>query len=139
MQINFHSPDSLFTDALKEYCEEKLTKPVERYKLDGELVRMDVDATLHREATGFRVRFRSPGITILVSTLHPDPYAACDRAVDKLSRKLRKHEERRRDIRRRSESEAGLAPLGGEDSDIFTADEEEVLREMGAWDAVLNA
>ena len=28
MQINFHSPDDVFTDELREYGEEKLTRPL---------------------------------------------------------------------------------------------------------------
>lgn len=139
MQINFHSPDALFTDEIKERCEEKLARPVERYKLDEDTVTMDVDATLHRESVGFRVRFRAPGLTVHVSSLHIDILTACDLAADKLGRKLSGLLEKRRDIARRRNAGAdhGLALLGEED--FFTEDEEEVLREMGALDAVLNA
>lgn len=139
MQINFHSPDALLTDELKEYFEEKLTKPIERFKMDPETVRFDVDAGLHHESVGLRIRLSVPGLTISVSSLHTDPFAALDVALDKLSRKLRDNEEKRRDLlRRRGVSpSAALANLAPED-DLFTEDEEEVLREMGALDAVLN-
>ena len=76
-----------------------------------------------------------PGTTITVSTLSGDAFSAVDMAEDKLARKLRDTEERRREQdRRRLE----LAPLDDEATDIFTADEEEVLRQMGALDAVLE-
>lgn len=139
MQINFHSPDSLFTDEIKERCEEKLSRPVERYKLDEDAIVMDVDAALHRESVGLRVRFRSPGMTVHVSSLHIDLLDACDMAVAKLSRKISGLLEKRRDVARRRANTggAGLALVGEED--FFTEDEEEVLREMGALDAVLEA
>lgn len=77
--------------------------------------------------------------TISVSSLHTDPFAALDVALDKLSRKLRDNEEKRRDLLRRRgvTPSAALASMAPED-DLFTEDEEEVLREMGALDAVLN-
>ena len=54
--------------------------------------------------------------------------------MDKLSRKLRDIDERRRAIKRRP----GRVDLADEGDDIMTEDEEEVLREMGALDDVLN-
>lgn len=80
MQINFHSPDALLTDELKEYFEEKLTKPIERFKMDPETVRFDVDAGLHHESVGLRIRLSVPGLTIV--TPPPPPKApipcSCD-------------------------------------------------------------
>jgi ribosome-associated translation inhibitor RaiA len=73
-------------------------------------------------------------VHITVSTLHADAYGAVDLAVDKLKRKLADTEERRRAMARRRP----LPSLADEAEDIFTEDEEEVLREMGALDAVLN-
>ena len=135
MQINFHSPDDVFTDELREYGEEKLTRPLMRHKIPTENARLDVDASNVRERVALRVRLTFPGTTITVSTLSGDAFSAVDMAEDKLARKLRDTEERRREQdRRRLE----LAPLDDEATDIFTADEEEVLRQMGALDAVLE-
>ncbi|MBK7757965.1 MAG: ribosome-associated translation inhibitor RaiA [Deltaproteobacteria bacterium] len=135
MQINFHSPDDVFTDELREYGEEKLTRPLMRHKIPTENARLDVDASNVRERVALRVRMTFPGTTITVSTLSGDAFSAVDMAEDKLARKLRDTEERRREQdRRRLE----LAPLDDEATDIFTADEEEVLRQMGALDAVLE-
>lgn len=138
MQIVYHSPEDLFTDALKEYADEKLGKPLVRHKLDGPTSRVDVDASSYREAVALRVRMSTPGLTVTLSALHGDAYAAVDIVADKLSRKLRDVEERRRDLQRRRADLPALASLDDEATDIFTADEEEVLREMGALDAVLN-
>lgn len=135
MQINFHSPDDVFTDELREYGEEKLTRPLMRHKIPTENARLDVDASNVRERVALRVRMTFPGTTITVSTLSGGAFSAVDMAEDKLARKLRDTEERRREQdRRRME----LAPLDDEATDIFTADEEEVLRQMGALDAVLE-
>lgn len=137
MQINYHSPDALLTDELKDYCKDKLSKPIERYKMDPSTVRYDVDAALHHESVGLRLRMSVPGLTISVSSLHTDPFAALDLAMDKLNRKLRDNEDKRRDLLRRRSVDLPVlsAPV---DDDLFTEDEEEVLREMGALDAVLN-
>ncbi len=135
MRFSYRSPQRLFTHALKEYCEEKLGKPVARLKLDGsEGTYFDVEAHQVGEQVGVRVLFHQPGAHVTVSTLHRDPYAAVDLATDKLGRKLRDIEERRRTLNRRS----GRASLVEEQDDIFTEDEEEVLRQMGALDDVLN-
>lgn len=135
MQINFHSPDDVFTDELREYGEEKLTRPLMRHKIPTESARLDVDASNVRERVALRVRMTFPGTTITVSTLSGDAFSAVDMAEDKLARKLRDTEERRREQERRRME---LAPLDDEATDIFTADEEEVLRQMGALDAVLE-
>ena len=126
----------MFNDKLKEVCEEKLTRPLERHKVDLGTARFDLDASIYRESVGLRVRLNMPGVVITVSTLHPDAQAALDLAVDKLSRKLRDIDDRRRAMRRR---QGAMPELADEGEDIFTEDEEEVLREMGALDAVLNA
>ena len=135
MRFSYRSPQNLFTQALKEYCEDKLGKPVDRLKLDNsDGTSLDVEAHQVGEQVGLRVLFVQPGAQITVSTLGQDPYAAVDLAVDKLSRKLRDIDERRRAIKRRP----GRVDLADEGDDIMTEDEEEVLREMGALDDVLN-
>ena len=135
MRFTFRSPEDLFTPALQKYCQDKLGRPVERHKIDGETARFDIEAAKHGDSTGVRVLFNHPGVQITVSALHQDAYGAVDLAVDKLKRKLKETDERKRARRRRTD----LPDLSAELSDIFTADEEEVLREMGALDAVLNA
>ena len=135
MRFSYRSPQQLFTPALKEYCQEKLAKPVTRLKMDGkDGTRFDIEAHEVGENLGVRVLFAQPGLQVTVSTLHKDPYAAVDLAADKLGRKLRDIEERRRAKKRRP----SRASLTDEDTDIFTEDEEEVLRKMGALDDVLN-
>lgn len=136
MQIDFHSPDNLFTDKLKARCVEKFSRPLGRYKLDGEGTRVDVVAVEQHDSIGFRVRFRHPGMRIHVSSLDDQLLTACDAAVAKLDRKLKNLLSKKAAIdKRAATSFASPEPLG--DSDLFTEDEEEVLRQMGALDTVL--
>ena len=45
MRFSYRSPQNLFTQALKEYCEDKLGKPVDRLKLDNsDGTSLDVEA-----------------------------------------------------------------------------------------------
>ena len=136
MQFTFRSPTDLFTGALKEYAEDKLARPVQRHKIDEETVRFDCEAAKQRDNVGLRVRFSYPGVQITVSTISADAYAAVDLAVDKLERKLNETEERRRTLARRP----GRADaLENEAEDLMTQDEGEALKEMGAYDAVIEA
>lgn len=136
MQIDFHSPDNLFTDKLKARCEEKFSRPLGRYKLAGEGTRVDVVAVEQHDSIGFRVRFRHPGMRIHVSSLDDDLLTACDAAIGKLDRKLRNLLAKKTEIdRRKAASFSVPEPLG--DTDLFTEDEEQVLRDMGALDTVL--
>ena len=134
MRFTFTSRDGLFTEPLKEYSAEKLGKPILRHRLDGDSVRLEVDAAQHREQTGVRVIFHRPGIQVTVSSIHPDAYAAIDLVTDKLERKLT----HARDKRLASRRHGSLASMATEESETMTADEEEVLREMGALDEVLE-
>jgi len=133
MQFNYRSSSDLFTKALKEYTEEKLGRPIERHQIED--VRFDCEAAKHRDRVGLRVLMSYPGVKITVSTLHPDAYAAVDLAVDKLERKLRDTEDRRRSMKRRR----ARAVAEDEMDVLMTQDEEEVLREMGALKDVLEA
>jgi ribosome-associated translation inhibitor RaiA len=136
MKIDFHSPDNLFTAKLKARCTEKFARPIERYKLDGELTRVDVVAVEQHESIGFRVRFRHPGMRIHVSAIEGELLNACDKAIAKLDRKLKGLIDKKADAKRRAAAAwPEPQPLG--ESDLFTEDEEEVLRDMGALDTVL--
>lgn len=134
MQFTYRSASDLFTKALKEYAEDKLGRPVERHQLDPDGVRFDCEAAKHRDRVGLRVLMSSPGVKITVSTLHEDAYAAVDLAVDKLERKLRDTEDRRRSMKRRK----SRAVPDDERDVLMTQDEEEVLRAMGALEDVLD-
>ncbi|HJN74385.1 MAG TPA: ribosome-associated translation inhibitor RaiA [Myxococcota bacterium] len=135
MTFNYRSSSDLFTKALKEYTEEKLSRPVERHQIEDDSIRFDCEAAKHRERVGLRVLMSYPGVKITISTLHEDAYAAVDLAVDKLERKLRETEDRRRTMKRRK---SRLIPEDEVDV-LMTQDEEEVLREMGALEDVLEA
>ena len=135
MQFNYRSSSDLFTKALKEYTEEKLGRPVERHQIEEAGVRFDCEAAKHHKRVGLRVLLSYPGVKITVSTLHEDAYAAVDLAVDKLERKLRDTEDRRRSLKRRK----SRAIAEDEHDVLMTQDEEEVLREMGALEDVIEA
>jgi ribosomal subunit interface protein len=138
MRFVIHSPGDTFTDALREYCELKLTKPIERHQVDGDAVSMDVDATSQGEGVAMKVRLRLPHFSAFtVHADHDDAYACIDLVADKLERQVREAEDKRRSARRRRALEAGGEALD-QGEDIFTEDEEGVLKEMGALDAVLN-
>ena len=138
MQFVIHSPGETLTEALREYCELKLSKPIERHQVDGDAVSMDVDAVPQGDGGELKVRLRLPHFPpFMVHGAHDDAYAAIDLVADKLERQVRDAEEKRRSSRRRRALDGGGADVGAED--IFTEDEEETLREMGALDAVLEA
>ena len=41
MRLTMHSRDGLFKKNLKGYCQEKLTRPIERHRLDDDATRLD--------------------------------------------------------------------------------------------------
>lgn len=138
MQIATHSNDHLFTAPLKKYAEEKLARPIERHKLDKPPTSLDVEAHNRGESTELKIRISLAGLTpFTVQVAHEDAYAAIDLAADKIERVVREFQEKRR-ARNRRKVAAG-ARLDDETEDIFTEGEEQVLREMGALDAVLEA
>ena len=137
MQFTTHSPEQLLTKPLREYCETKLQRPIHRHKFDDPAVAMNVDVSQHGESVELKVRVTLPGMSpFTVTGEHEDPYAAVDLTSDKLERRMRDIADRRRSQRRRA---AGSAELGDEDRDLFTEEEEETLRELGALDAVLES
>ncbi len=140
MQFVIHTPGETFTEALREYCELKLTKPVERHQMDGDAVSMDVDAAPQGEGVELKVRLRLPHFpTFTVHGAHEDPYACIDLVADKLERQVRDAEDKRRSSRRRRALNNGGELIAHNAEDIFTEDEEGVLKELGALDAVLEA
>ncbi len=137
MRFVIHDQDGLFTDALKEYCEEKITRPILKHHLDDPSTSIDVDAVQAGDDVEIRVKAVVPHHPLFrVEASDPDAYAAIDLAADRLARVVRDAEERRRARRRRATAETG-APLA-EFEDEMTAEEDEALREMGALDAVLE-
>ncbi len=139
MRFVIHSPGETLTEALREYCELKLSKPIARHQVDGDAVNMDVDATPQGEGVALKVRLKMPHYpTFTVSGTHDDAYACIDLVADRLERQVRDAEDKRRSARRRRALGAGGA-LADQGDDIFTEDEEETLKEMGALDAVLEA
>ena len=80
MRFVIHSPGELFSDALREYCEVKLTKPIDRHRFDGDAVMLDVDANPLGEGVELKVRLRLPHCpSFTVNASHDDAYAAIDR------------------------------------------------------------
>ncbi|MCP4806636.1 MAG: ribosome-associated translation inhibitor RaiA [Proteobacteria bacterium] len=133
MRFTYRSSSDLFTKALKEYAEEKLGRPAERHRIETHDLRFDCESEKHRDRIALRVLMSYPGVKITVSTLHQDAYAAVDLAVDKIERKLRETDEKRRALARRP---ARPGNMDHEENDLMTQDEEEVLREMGALEEV---
>lgn len=138
MRFAIHSPGETLTEALREYCELKLTKPVARHQVDGDAVTLDVDAAPQGDGVELKVRLKLPHFpTFTVHGTHDDAYACIDLVADKLERKVRDAEDKKRSARRRRALDAGGA-VADQGEDIFTEDEEETLKEMGALDAVLD-
>ncbi len=137
MRITIHSHQNLFTPQLSKYCEEKLSKPVERHHIDSEATRLDVDGENAGDKVEIRVRLGLPHHNpITVHVQHEDAYAAVDLASDKLERQLRDMMDKRSSAAKKAKA-VPTAALGVDD--FFTEDEEQTLREMGALDAVLEA
>ena len=138
MQLKIHAQNKFFTNALREYCEEKLSRPIRRHQLDNENTFIDVDGEPVGEEIELRVRVSMPHTpTLNASSHHEDAYAAIDLLVDKVERQLKDYEERRRTLNRRKTDPEFLPKLGADD--FFTEDEEDTLREIGALDAVIEA
>ena len=134
MQFTTHSPEALLTKALREYCEEKLQRPLLRHKLDHEAGSLSAEFEQTGESVALKVRVSLPGTDpFTVHTHHEDAYASVDLATDKLERRVRDIAEKRRSNRRER------LPLATAETDGLTAEEEQVLRDMGALDAVLEA
>jgi len=138
LQLKIHAQNKFFTSALREYCAEKLSRPLRRHQLDNENTLIDVDGEPVGEEIKLRVRVSMPHTpTLNASSHHEDAYAAIDLLVDKVERQLNDYEERRRTLNRKTADPEFLPRLGADD--FFTEDEEDTLREIGALDAVIEA
>ena len=134
MQFTTHSPDELLTKALREYCEEKLQRPITRHKLDHEAGNITAEFEQCGEEVALKVRVSLPGTDpFTVNASHEDAYASVDLTSDKLERRVRDLAEKRRSNRRER------PPVRSAQRDGLSAEEEQVLRDMGALDAVLEA
>ena len=137
MRLTMHSRDGLFKKNLKGYCQEKLTRPIERHRLDDEATRLDIDGQTVGDKVEIRIRLALPHQSPLTATAnHQDAHAAVDLVADKLDRQLRDLTDKQR------ASHMTLHDLPSEEigaEDFFTEDEEDTLREMGALDAVIEA
>ena len=60
MRLTMHSRDGLFKKNLKGYCQEKLTRPIERHRLDDEATRLDIDGQTVGEEVEIRIRLALP-------------------------------------------------------------------------------
>ena len=137
MRLTMHSRDGLFKKNLKGYCQEKLTRPIERHRLDDDSTRLDIDGQTVGEEVEIRIRLALPHRSPVTATAqHQDAHAAVDLVADKLDRQLRDLTDKQRAPR------VGLNDLVSDEigaEDFFTEDEEDTLREMGALDAVIEA
>jgi len=136
MQFTTHSPEALLTKALREYCEEKLQRPIYRHKLEHDAGTISAEFEQSGEQVSLKVRVSIPGTDpFTAGTSHGDAYAAVDLAADKLERRVRDIAEKRLTMRRTGRSVTSPAKL----DDLLSPEEEQVLRDMGALDAVLEA
>ena len=137
MRLTMHSRDGLFKKTLKGYCQEKLTRPIQRHRLDDDATRLDIDGQTVGEKVEIRIRLALPHQSPLTATAnHQDAHAAIDLVADKLDRQLRDLTDKQR------ASHVRLHDIPSEEigaEDFFTEDEEDTLREMGALDAVIEA
>jgi len=134
MQFTAHSPEALLTKALREYCEEKLQRPILRHKLDHEAGTMSAEFEQSGESVALKVRVSIPGTDpFTVHGSHEDAYASIDLTADKLERRVRDIADKRLAKRRHIP-----APVAVSATDEARAEEEQVLRAMGALDAVLD-
>jgi ribosomal subunit interface protein len=137
MRMTMHSREGLFKKGLKGYCQEKLTRSIEKHRLDGEATRLDVDGHTVGDNVEIRVRLALPKqAPLTASAHHQDAHAAVDLVADKLDRQIRDLTDRQ------SSNHVGIQDLVSEEigaEDFFTEDEEDTLREMGALDAVIEA
>ncbi len=137
MRMTMHSREGLFKKDLKGYCQEKLTRSIEKHRLDDEATRLDVDGHTVGDNVEIRVRLALPHqAPLTASAHHQDAHAAVDLVADKLDRQIRDLTDKQR------ASHVGIQDLVSEEvgaEDFFTEDEEDTLREMGALDAVIEA
>jgi ribosomal subunit interface protein len=138
MKFQTHSPQNLFNKALKEYAESKLQRPIKRHKLNDEGISIRVDASESNKGVDLRVSYSIPGFeNQLISCSKDGLNEAIDFAADKMERILRDISEKRKVKRDNSSKTADYTEELGED-DYLTDGEEDVLKELGALDTVLD-
>ena len=138
MRFTTHSPNDLFSKKMHSYAESKLVKPILRHKIDDNAVTIRCDAEQDNTSVNLRVSVLIPGEDRhIISTSEEELNAAIDMAADKMDRLFRDMSDRKK-TKRRDSSEPDYTEELGED-DYLTDGEEDVLRELGALDVVLDA
>ncbi|MEC8379968.1 MAG: HPF/RaiA family ribosome-associated protein [Myxococcota bacterium] len=138
MHFTAHSADHLFTRYMMRYAEEKCARPIERHKFDLDEVSIHADAAKDGQQISLKMTVSIPGEDRSVIQAKEDTLqAAIDIVTDKLERVLSDGSARKLSSRRSSEAQQDYTEEFGE-SDYLTEGEEEVLRQMGALDEVLD-
>ena len=137
MHFTAHSADHLFTRYMMRYAEEKYARPIERHKFDLDEVSIHADAAKDGQQINLKMTVSIPGEDrFVIQSKEESLQAAIDIAADKLERVLSDNAARKLSSRRTSESADYTEEFG--DSDYLTEGEEDVLRQMGALDEVLD-
>lgn len=136
MRLAIHAPDDLLNPELQAHTRAKLLRTLQRFAVEEDAHTV-IDVV--PDGDGVQVRVRAVLVAhanpLVVNATAEDAGLAMDAALDRLSRQLRDMEARRRASRRK----AALSEAAEVDTeDFFTEGEEDVLREMGALDAVLG-
>ncbi len=106
-------------DALRTHVQENLTASVIKYFENA----LDASVTLSREAHDFRADIMvhaAGGVMAHVHSTAADPYVACDGAIVKAAKQLRRQKRKLRDHQnasRRSDMELPAEKLSGEDAE----------------------
>ena len=138
MHFTAHSADHLFTRYMMRYAEEKCARPIERHKFDLDEVSVHADAAKDGQQIILKMTVSIPGEDRSVIQAKEDSLqAAIDIATDKLERVLSDGAARKLSSRRSNDGQQDYTEEFGE-SDYLTEGEEEVLRQMGALDEVLD-
>ena len=137
MRFTTHSPNDLFNKKMRAYAESKLVKPILRHKIDDSSVTIRCDAEKDSSTVNLRVSVLITGEDRhTITTTQEELNAAIDDAADKMDRLFRNLSERKKSTRR-SVNVGDYTEELGED-DYLTDGEEDVLRELGALDVVLE-
>ena len=138
MKFLANSPNEKHVRALNGYGREKLEKPLIRHKFDSDNVTIRTDLEEEGNALHLKVVVMIPGESKqLISASDEEINAVIDVASDKLERVLKDLSDKKNAARRYAEEAQDHTEAFGDD-DYFTDGEEEVLREMGALDDILD-
>ena len=137
MRFTTHSPNDLFSKKLHAYAKSKLVKPILRHKINDEAVTIRCDAEKDSSIVNLRVSVLIPGEDRhTITSSQEELNAAIDIAADKMERLFRDLSDRKKSQRRQSNVPDYTEELG--EDDYLTDGEEDVLRELGALDVVLE-